>query len=180
MNKSNREIKALIGLGNTGAKYEKTYHNIGRIFIDYYRSILKDEAVTSFISPSKKNFEYCQLSNKILIKPKTFMNNSGLAAKQAVAYFKINPEEIAVVHDDSDMFIGNYKIIFDQRSAGHKGVQSIIDNLKTQKFWRIKIGIRPSKETVRKKAQEFVLKRITKKDESDLALVFGRIILELK
>ncbi len=179
MNKSNRKIKVLIGLGNIGPKYEKTYHNIGKIFIDYYRTILKEEAVTSFISPSKKNFSYCQLSDKILIKPKTFMNNSGLATKQAISYFKINPEEIAVIHDDSDMLIGNYKIVFDQRSAGHKGVQSIMDNLKTQKFWRIKIGIRPGREVVRQKAQEFVLKRITKKDETDLALVFGRIILEL-
>lgn len=173
-------IKAIIGLGNPSAEYQKTYHNIGRIFVDYYRSLFKDEAVTSFINPPRKNFEYCQLSDKILIRPLTFMNESGGAIKQALTYLKLKPEQIAVVHDDSDMTIGNYKISFDQSSGGHKGIQSTINLLKTQKFWRIKIGIRPVNEKVRQKAEEFVLKGISKKDESDLALVFGQIISELK
>jgi PTH1 family peptidyl-tRNA hydrolase len=108
------------------------------------------------------------------------MNVSGPAVKQALAYLKLKPEQIAVVHDDSDMIVGNYKISFDQSSAGHKGVQSIINALKTQKFWRIKIGVRPVKEKVRQKSEEFVLKGISKRDESDLALVFGQIISELK
>ena len=108
------------------------------------------------------------------------MNESGGAIKQALTYLKLKPEQIAVVHDDSDMTIGNYKISFDQSSGGHKGIQSTINSLKTQKFWRIKIGIRPVNEKVRQKAEEFVLKGISKKDESDLALVFGQIISELK
>ena len=180
MDKSTPQIKAIIGLGNPAAEYKKTYHNVGRIFVDYHRSLFKDEAVTSFVSPPRKNFEYCQLSDKLLIRTLVFMNESGPAVKQALAYFKLKPEQIAVVHDDSDMTVGNYKITFDQSSAGHKGVQSIINSLKTQKFWRIKIGIRPPKEKVRQKAEEFVLKGISKKDTSDLALVFGQIISELK
>jgi PTH1 family peptidyl-tRNA hydrolase len=180
MDKATPSIKAVIGLGNPSAEYQKTYHNVGRIFVDYHHSLFKDEAVTSFINPPRKNFEYCQLSNKLLIKTLTFMNNSGSVVKQALAYLKLKPEQIAVVHDDSDMIVGNYKISFDQSSAGHKGVQSIIDALKTQKFWRIKIGIRPAKEGVRQKSEEFVLKRISKRDESDLALVFGQIISEIK
>jgi PTH1 family peptidyl-tRNA hydrolase len=151
---------------------------VGRKFIEYFAS--SNQAVTKFLSPSKKDFEYCQLADKLLILPLTFMNESGIAAKQATAYFKLKPEEIMLVHDDSDMTLGKYKIVYDQRSAGHKGVQSTIDYLKTQKFWRLKIGIRPAQEAIRQKAEKFVLKKISMKDESDLTLVFGQIISELK
>jgi PTH1 family peptidyl-tRNA hydrolase len=179
MDKATPTARALIGLGNPDPKYEKTYHNIGRIFADYYRSSLKDRALTNFLNPPRKKFEYCQLENRILIKPRTFMNQSGLAVKQAMVYFKLKSRDIVVIHDDSDMTVGNYKLSFDQRSAGHKGVQSVIDSLKTQKFWRIKIGVRPKNETIRQKAEKFVLKKISKKDELDLIPVFGQIISEL-
>ena len=103
------------------------------------------------------------------------MNQSGPVIKQALDYFKFKPQDIVVVHDDSDMTVGNYKLSFDQRSAGHKGVQSIIDALGTQKFWRLKIGIRPASEQVRQKAEEFVLKKISKKDLAILEKIFSDI-----
>jgi PTH1 family peptidyl-tRNA hydrolase len=180
MKTSNSAIKAIIGLGNPGREYENTYHNIGRMFVEYYLKQEKDDALTSFLRPSKKDFEYCQLSDKILLQLETFMNSSGPAVRQAVLYFKLKTEEIMIVHDDSDMTIGNYKIVFDQRSAGHRGVQSIIDTLKIQKFWRLKIGIRPTQEVVRQKAEKFVLKKMSKKDADIFHSVFEKIILELK
>ena len=178
MDKSTPKIKALIGLGNPSKQYQNTYHNVGKKFVEYFAS--SEKAITKFLQPSNKNFEYCQLSDKLLIIPMTFMNESGLAVKQAAAYFKLKPEEILVVHDDSDQNLGNFKIAFDQRSAGHHGIQSIIDHLKTQKFWRLKIGIRPAQEAVRQKAEKFVLKKISKKDVTDLDLIFEEIIYKLK
>lgn len=178
MDKSTPKIKAFVGLGNPTKQYQNTYHNVGRKFIEYLSS--SGEAVTKFLSPSNKDFEYCQLSDKLLILPATFMNESGAAVRQAVLYFKLKPEEIMVVHDDSDMTLGKYKIAFDQRSAGHKGIQSTIDNLKTQKFWRLKIGIRPNQEKVRQKAENFVLKKISEKDSDALNFVFDDIINHLK
>jgi PTH1 family peptidyl-tRNA hydrolase len=180
MDKATPPVKAIIGLGNPAPEYQKTYHNIGRIFVDYYRSSLKDQAFTKFLNPPRKKFDYCQLADRFLIRTVTFMNESGGAVKQALAYFKLKPGEVIFVHDDSDMTVGNYKISFDQRSAGHKGVQSIIDALKTQKIRRLKIGIRPKSEGIRQKAEKFVLKKISRKDESDLVLVFSQIISELK
>jgi len=180
MDKATPSIKAIIGLGNPAPEYQKTYHNIGRIFVDYYRSSLKDQALTKFLNPPRKKFDYCQLADHLLIRTATFMNESGAAVKQALAYFKLKPGEVIVVHDDSDMTVGNYKISFDQRSAGHKGVQSIIDTLKTQKFWRLKIGIRPKSEGIRQKAEKFVLKKISRKDEVDLSSVFDEIIFRLR
>ena len=176
MDKSTPKIKALIGLGNPSKQYQNTYHNVGRNFV---QRLSLSNAVTKFLSPPNKNFEYCQLPDKILVLPTTFMNESGLAVKQATAYFKLKPEEILVVHDDSDMNLGKFKMTFNQRSAGHHGIQSIIDHLKTQKFWRLKIGIRPTQEAVRQKAEKFVLKKISKNDSEVLSSVFDNAELEL-
>jgi PTH1 family peptidyl-tRNA hydrolase len=178
MNKATpTKIKAIIGLGNPLKEYKDTYHNIGRIFVEF---LLSKEISFNFLSTSKKSFKYCKLSKKILIIPETFMNESGIAVKEAISYFKIKPQEILVVHDDSDISIGNFKITFNQSSAGHKGIQSIIDNLKTQEFWRLKIGIRPQSEKVRKKAQEIVLKKISNKDKQILQSVFKDAALKIE
>ncbi len=96
------------------------------------------------------------------------MNESGKAVKEAMKYFKIKPEEILIVHDDSDIELGKYKISFGRGSAGHNGVQSIINNLKTKNFWRLRIGVRPTtnnrRPTTQIKAGDFVLKKISKKN----------------
>ena len=190
MKTSNLKIKAVLGLGNPAPEHQNTYHNVGVNLIDFLADGSKFQKV------SGKRFEYIQLplsnisvnqlpnqhksaNNLILIKLLLFMNQSGMAAREAVSYFKLKPEEIAVAHDDSDMTLGNYKTSFDQRSAGHKGVQSVINILKTQKFWRIKIGIRPPQEKVRKKSEEFVLKKISKKDAVTLRNVFSKITAPL-
>jgi PTH1 family peptidyl-tRNA hydrolase len=107
------------------------------------------------------------------------MNASGPALKSVSAYCKIPLDEILVCHDDSDMTVGKFKIVSNQRSAGHKGVQSIIDAFGTQDFWRCKIGIRPTTETVRQKAEKFVLKKICKEDQAIFTKTFDRIAYEI-
>jgi PTH1 family peptidyl-tRNA hydrolase len=189
MKTSNLKIKAILGLGNPAQEYQDTYHNVGANLIDFLASDL------TFKKPFQKHFEYAQLflsnirinplnqhesaSGLILIRPLVFMNQSGRVVRETVSYFKLKPEEIAVAHDDSDMTLGNYKISFDQRSAGHKGVQSVVDILKTQKFWRIKIGIRPPQEKVRKKSEEFVLKKINQYSKKIIGELFERIYQEI-
>jgi len=101
------------------------------------------------------------------------MNESGKAVKEAVKYFRAKPEEILIIHDDSDIELGKYKISFGRGSAGHQGVESIIKSLGTKNFWRLRIGIRRTK---RKKAGEFVLKKITPADK----LVWERLFSDLK
>lgn len=190
MNKtSNSKIKAAIGLGNPAEEYLQTYHNIGRLLVEYLAN------GKEFDSVSKKNFEFFKLSNisvnqspnqcesvndLILIKPLLFMNESGRAVQEATKFFNLKSEEMVIVHDDSDMVTGNYKISFDQSSGGHKGIQSIIDALGTQKFWRIKIGIRPQNEKTRKKAEDFVLKKISKPDSQKIKDVFEKITEKIK
>ncbi len=109
------------------------------------------------------------------------MNKSGKAVAEAKKRFKVKSEEILIIHDDSDIELGKYKFSFGRGSAGHKGIESIIKALKTKNFWRLRIGIRSKKvglsaEARRAKAEDFVLKKITKKD----LLIFNEVFSNAK
>ena len=161
----------IIGLGNPGKKFQKTRHNLGFIFVDYLKrkyqfpSFQIKEDLFSKISSGKILKE-----KVILVKPQTFMNLSGEAVKAIKDYFKVPSEQIWVIHDDLDLPLGKAKISKGKGSGGHKGVQSIIDSLKTKNFIRFRIGIMPKDKKVIKK--EFVLDKFSKEEL--------RIILPLK
>jgi PTH1 family peptidyl-tRNA hydrolase len=120
----------------------------------------------------KKLFMYCSDGDFIFAKSLLFMNDSGQAVYEAFKKFDTTPDHLVVLHDESDLPVGNYKISFDRSSGGQKGVQSIIDHIGTQAFWRVRIGIRPASENVRKKAGEFVLSRVKKSDEKIFEKIF--------
>ena len=177
-----QNIKLIIGLGNPLPQYDLTYHNAGFLFVNHIAKIpnSKSQIPNKFQIQNSKNFQFLKINGVSLIKPLTFMNESGKAVSMAMRYFKAKPEEILIVHDDSDIEIGKYKISFGRGSAGHNGVESIIKSLKTKNFWRLRIGIRPSirinqhKISInqRPKAAAFVLKKINKKDLEILDKVF--------
>lgn len=138
----------IIGLGNPGTKYHTTRHNLGFLFLDYLASKLQ----LNF--QYKEKFNSCVAHDPALdityIKPNTFMNNSGLAIYKLLEFYKItnsnksaeyNYPNIAVVHDDLDILLGEYRIQYGRGSAGHNGVKSIISHLHTNRFWRCRIGI---------------------------------------
>jgi PTH1 family peptidyl-tRNA hydrolase len=169
------EIKLTIGLGNPGSEYKNTYHNVGRLFIDHLAG-----KKANFKKGS--SFEYLELSNLLtLVKPLTFMNQSGGAALNARKYFNSKPREILVVHDDSDIPLGNFKLSFGRGSAGHQGIESIIKSLKTNKFYRLRIGVRPTERSSpslklrRVKANELVLKKIPAREKQILQNLFGKL-----
>jgi len=155
----------ILGLGNPGQKYEQTYHNAGHLYVESL-------AETSF--KRYKSFSFAKRDNLVLAKSLTFMNQSGLAARGALRYFNLKPENLIVAHDDSDLPLGEYKITKGQGSAGHKGVQSVIDHLKSKEFTRLRIGIRGQ---ARGKAREFVLKPMSKKELENLQEAFRQISL---
>ncbi len=140
-------IKALVGLGNPGSKYKDTKHNIGFKVIDdvIYKFKLKNyvEKYMSIVFHIKDKDIY-------LLKPQTFMNNSGIALKQFVEKTKIEPQDILIIYDDMDLEIGSIKLKPSGGSGGHNGVESIIRELRTQAFPRLRVGVgRPaSKEQV--------------------------------
>lgn len=161
-------MKIIVGLGNPELKYNKTRHNAGFMALD----ALAEE----FSLPWENNKKFSSIiakgENFLLAKPQTFMNNSGRAVTAIMAYYKLLPKKLGfiktaqadladsltVIHDDLDILLGQYKISVDSRSAGHNGVQSIIDMLKTKNFRRLRIGIRtPALEKI--PAEKFVMQK---------------------
>jgi len=156
------KFKAILGLGNEGEKYKNTYHNVGQLMIDF----LYENGVFP--------------ENIILSKNEGFMNESGNSAFKIYKKIGKQSEKILVIHDDSDINVGKYKLSVDKSSAGHKGIQDIINKIGTQNFWRLRIGIRPTEEKEeRMKAEEFVLKKIKKSDLEVLQKVFKEASLIL-
>jgi PTH1 family peptidyl-tRNA hydrolase len=168
-------MKIIVGLGNPGKKFEKTRHNLGFMVLDRFarkNKFPKFEMRKEFLAMvSEKKIEKEKI---ILAKPQTFMNNSGLAVKQILEKLRTSNIEhltsnLWVIHDDLDIPFGKIKISFGRGSAGHKGVQSIIDEIGTKDFVRFRIGIRKEEEGIRKK--EFVLEKFNKNEEKVLKKV---------
>lgn len=166
-------MKIFVGLGNPGEEYANTYHNVG------WLALAKLTPANLLFTTHKKLFKYAEADGTIFVWPLTFMNESGKAVREAIKKFKAKPEDLVVFQDDSDLTVGNYKISFARSSAGHKGVQSIIDALKTNAFERVRIGIRPARERQRQKAGEFALKKITAADRKTLDSVFTQITRDM-
>jgi len=163
-------MEIIVGLGNLGKKFEKTRHNLGFRVID---ELARKNKFPDFKLGKKLLAKISQeeINEKeiILAKPQTFMNLSGKAVKLITRRYNLDPKNLIVIHDDLDLPLGKIKIVKNRGSAGHKGVQSIIDELKTKDFIRIRVGIKNQKIKNRKqKIEDFVLKRFKKKEEKKL------------
>ncbi len=130
----------IVGLGNPGKKYELTRHNAGFLFLDLLGEKnsakidrIRFKGVTGMIELGGKK---C-----MLIKPQTFMNNSGESVREAAAFYKIPPEKIIVVFDDISLPCGKLRIRRKGSDGGHNGIKSIIYHLNSDMFPRIKLGI---------------------------------------
>jgi len=164
----------ITGLGNPEKKHALTFHNTGILFVDYLAKKFGD----TFEKTGGKPFLFTKSPLGILVKSLVPMNNSGETVISAMKFFGISANHVIVVHDDSDILIGNYKIQKERGAAGHNGVSSVISSLHTNSFWRIRIGVR-KKEEKRKKALEFVLRKIGKSELKILEQVFSEILAEI-
>lgn len=162
----------IVGLGNPGEKYDKTRHNLGFMVIDSFLKDFESAKGANWENSVKFKSEILQiewqpkagkLEKVVLAKPKTYMNNSGMAVALLSSFYKIKPEDIWIINDDFDLPTGSMKIRFGGASAGHHGVESIISALKSDKFWRFRMGTGEShlKGTMAKhkikQAEDFVL-----------------------
>lgn len=151
-------MKLIVGLGNYGKKYEKTRHNYGFFVIDEFAKR------NNFPEFKSSLFSLLSIKNDVIIaKPQTYMNNSGKAVKAIADYYKIDPEDIIVVHDDADIEIGKIKKGENRGSAGHNGIKSIIELLGTKNFKRLRMGINNSFDLP---LEDVVLKKFNKEEES--------------
>jgi peptidyl-tRNA hydrolase, PTH1 family len=160
-------MKIIIGLGNPGQEYENTRHNAGFMLVDK----LAAEAGAAWKLNKRFKAEIAESTGVFFIKPQTFMNNSGESVQAVLSYYKLLPKTLGILktkgadlsqiltvaHDDLDIELGKYKVSVDSRSAGHNGVQSIINHLKTKNFQRIRLGIKKSTEQEKIPTDKFVL-----------------------
>ncbi len=134
-------IKLIVGLGNPGQQYEKTRHNAGFLFLD---ALARDMGcVWSNQSRFQGLFAQGNIAtgSVMLLKPDTFMNRSGQSVGKIARYYKLNPEEILVVHDELDFNPGVVRLKKDGGHAGHNGLRDIIAHLGSKEFYRLRIGI---------------------------------------
>lgn len=152
-------IKIIVGLGNPGRQYQGTRHNLGHWLI----SRLKNE-----------------WENKPLPKPRiiwaqnrSFMNEAGKDVAQLVRRHRVELKDLLLLHDDLDIPLGEFRLQFNRSSAGHRGVQSVIDELGSPAFWRLRVGIGrpPAGETV----DDFVLGRFSLKEQQILDALYPRL-----
>lgn len=172
----------IVGLGNPGKKYIYTRHNIGFQIADALSQNSK------WKKNKKANCLYIrkQIGNKELeiIKPLSFMNESGKSVRYIQKKHTIKIQDIIVVHDDIDLPLGKIKISKNRSSAGHKGVQSIINELGTQNFVRVRIGIAPSlsshyKRGMTKETEKFVLEKFPQDEQKIMNNIIQTTVEEI-
>lgn len=170
----------IFGLGNPGEEYAKTRHNAGFILLEK----IKEEFGFSDFEFAKK-FDAQISKGKIgkkevlLAKPLNFMNESGSTVRAILDFYKLSCENIIVIHDDLDIVLGEVRMAADSRSAGHNGVQNIIDRLGTQKFKRIRIGISKTPEEKAAcplSAHDFVLENFSPKELEKLEKIYPEVL----
>lgn len=151
-------MKLIIGLGNPGKKYEQTNHNIGFMIIDLLAQKhginLDQKKFSSFYGEKNIGGE-----KVILLKPQTYMNLSGQAAAAIVHFFKIDISDLLVIHDDLDLEPGKVRFRKKGSAGGHNGLKSLIEQLQTENFARVKVGI--GKPLRPEQTESFVLQKIS-------------------
>jgi len=182
-------MKIIVGLGNPGEKYIRTRHNAGFIVLD--RIAKRDDLVWK--ENKRLNCFTARWNDITLVKPTTFMNNSGVAVQAVMAYYNLIPKKfkifqkkncnlcdnLTIIHDDLDIPFGKIKTATDSRAAGNNGVQSIINHLKTKNFKRIRIGIKNEKLKSVIPTKNFVLMRFEKEEEERLGEIIDNTIEKL-
>lgn len=129
----------LVGLGNIGLEYEQTRHNFGFLLLD---QIIADFGFTSNAKKFKSEVFSGLIAGKkiIALKPHTFMNRSGVAVTEAASFYKIDPKNILVFHDDLDLALGKVKVKVGGGSAGHNGLKSLDEHV-DKNYTRLRLGI---------------------------------------
>jgi PTH1 family peptidyl-tRNA hydrolase len=164
-------MKLVVGLGNPGEKYAKSRHNVGFAVID---RLVKGLVATPQVDKRSESIIFKLGNEAILQKPQTFMNVSGKAVASLSEYYKIEPKDIMVVHDEVDLPFGEIKHQFDRGAAGHNGVESVIKALGTQEFNRLRVGVgRPS--VLSFDVHDWVLDKFTE-DEDDVEHLVERAV----
>jgi PTH1 family peptidyl-tRNA hydrolase len=160
-------IRLIVGLGNPGPEYEQTRHNAGFWLVDNLANSLpgcrlqRESRFNALVAKTSIN------GNEVwLLEPQTYMNRSGQSVGGLARFFKINPDEILVVHDELDLAPGVAKLKKGGSSGGHNGLKDITAALGTQEYWRLRLGIgHPRSLGLQQPVADFVLHRARKEEQ---------------
>ncbi|MCL4557100.1 MAG: aminoacyl-tRNA hydrolase [Deltaproteobacteria bacterium] len=173
LHRTQRPALIIAGLGNPHKKYAYTRHNVGFLFL----SVIEERFGVRI---EKKRFDSLtdvwqeQGADILLLKPLTYMNLSGIAVQSAMKKYRLIPSDIIVVHDDMDLAVGRAKFDYNRSSAGHKGVESVIEKLGTREFYRIRIGI--GKPGGSDTAVDYVLSEFNEQELDTLQTLLGKVL----
>ena len=155
-------MKIIVGLGNPGREYENTRHNVGFEVVDALLNQISHQTGgqvniknpsyaeasagrqndrPKFKNDEKFNALVCRIGDLMLVKPQTYMNESGKSVAAILRFYKVDPKDLWVVHDDLDIVFGNYKIHWGKGPKIHNGVNDIEERLGTEEFWRVRVGV---------------------------------------
>ncbi len=160
-------IRLIVGLGNPGAEYEQTRHNAGFWLVDNLANSLpgcrlqREARFNAMVAKTRI------AGNEVwLLEPLTYMNRSGQSVGALARFYKINPDEVLVVHDELDMLPGVAKMKKGGSSGGHNGLKDITSNLGTQEYWRLRLGIgHPRSLNLQQGVADFVLHRPRREEQ---------------
>lgn len=163
-------LKLILGLGNPGAKYSQTRHNLG------FRALATLQKNLNFPPFTFQKKFQAELSNGelpsssatlIMARPQTFMNLSGQTARAFLNFYKLTPENLLVIYDDLDLPFGTIRLRAQGRAGGHQGLQDIITALNSTEFCRLRLGIR-NEFTEKTPAADFVLKDFSQSEQKQI------------
>ncbi len=184
-------MQFLFGLGNPGEKYQHTRHNVGFVLIDEVvrQHLAKNTMGNSgeFRLQPKLHAEILKHEDLVFVKPQTFMNDSGLAARAVVEYFdkttQFTPQSqlknIWVIHDDLDIEVGKYKIQFGTGPKVHNGLGSIDDHFHTENYWHVRVGVDGRQGDRSLPPHEYVLGRFSPQEKTLLDQVMKELSVEV-
>lgn len=160
-------MKIVFGLGNVGREYENTRHNMGFMFLDYlYPNI-----------SYKKKFDgmYAEIiidnEKVLLVKPCKYMNLSGEVVSCYINYYKVDLDDVFVIHDDLDMNLGTFKLTYNHSSGGHNGIKNIFNNINSNSYLRLKLGISKNGNDI----IDYVLGKFSKEECSIINNTFSKL-----
>jgi PTH1 family peptidyl-tRNA hydrolase len=171
----------IVGLGNPDEKYAQSRHNLGFMVLDELARKILPLAKTKWEENKKFNSQFVRINPQtILVKPQTMMNASGFAVAKMANFYHIESENIWVIHDDVDLPLGRIKIRLGGGSGGHRGIDSIIEQLGTDKFVRFRFGIGEANRGKDRLLEKYVLKSFTVSETSKVKQMIKKTTAAIK
>ena len=170
--------KYIVGLGNPGEEYKNNRHNIGFLILEYLTN--KYESKFTLKNKLKSRFSEFKINNLTyrLFLPNTFMNKSGEAVKAIIDWYKLDLDQLFIIVDDIDLPVGRIRYRKKGGSGGHNGLKNIIENLHTQNFNRIRIGI-GSPKTIQKSSNYNTISHVLGNISSEEKLILDKVYLKI-